>query len=144
THLSLPAFLEVGPHKVPQVMGHGSNQLEEVARVLDFLGARAGDAAVLVGDFNTGPGSPVYESVLGAGLQDAFAVANGLAPDDLHGLATAGFGPARMHIDHVFSTPTVQWDAMDAFRYGDRHAFHGLSDHTPKVGRLILPDTGAW
>ena len=137
THLSLPAFFEVGLHQIPRRMGHGSNQLEEISTVLDFVRSRAGDAAVLVGDFNTLPGSPAYQRVIDAGLHDAFAVANDHAIEDLMAQATAGFGTARMHIDHVFASAGVRWDEVAHFPYGDpSHEFHGVSDHTPKIGRL--------
>lgn len=127
THLSLPAFLEVGPHRVHRRMGHGSNQLAEIRNVLDVLSEQAGEAAVLVGDLNTGRGSPAYHHLLDAGLHDAFAAAT----HDDH--ATAGVGTARMHIDHVFATPQVQWLDVAGFPYGEpSHPFHGLSDHTPK------------
>ncbi|MCB9663966.1 MAG: endonuclease/exonuclease/phosphatase family protein [Alphaproteobacteria bacterium] len=139
THLSLPAFFEVGPTKVPERMGHGSNQLEEIQRVLDFVQGRTQERAVLVGDFNTRPGSPAYRAVLAAGFHDAYATANGLDDEALHAHATAGFGPRRMHIDHVFASEGVTWDTVDGFPFGERHAFHGVSDHTPKLGRLLLP-----
>lgn len=143
THLSLPAFLEVGPTRIAKRMGDGSNQVEEVAALLDYVSARSGDAAVLVGDFNTRPGSPVYQAILDAGFHDAYATANALDEAALHTHGTAGFGPQRMHIDHVFSSQPIDWHGVDAFPFGDRHAFHGLSDHTPKVGRLrVLDPTG--
>lgn len=141
THMSLPAFLEVGPTQVPRAMGEGSNQLREIDRVLDFVHAQTEDAAVLVGDFNTAPGSAAYQHVIDRGLHDAYRHANDLPVDELHGTPTAGFANARMHIDHVFATDNVAWDSVDAFRYGDpAHAFHGLSDHTPKIGCLKLPN----
>lgn len=139
THLSLPAFLEVGPTKVPEGMGHGSNQLAEIQRVLDFVQDQGAERAVIVGDFNTRPGSPAYRAVIEAGFHDAFAQANRLDDDALHAHATAGFGRRRMHIDHVFASEGVAWDTVDGFAFGERHAFHGVSDHTPKLGRLLLP-----
>jgi endonuclease/exonuclease/phosphatase family metal-dependent hydrolase len=149
THFSLPAFLEVGPHKVPEGMGQGSNQLAEVGALLDYVNSRTPEAAILVGDFNTAPSSAVYRRIVDAGLQDAFAVANDLDPHELVKHATAGFASQRMHIDHVFSTPNVAWSQVEGFHFGATHEFHGISDHTPKIGRfsvrpsgLILP--GPW
>ncbi len=139
THLSLPAFLEVGPHRVHARMGHGSNQLAEVQAVLDALSRRSDGAAVLVGDFNTAPGSAAYDALTGAGLVDAFAHANDLAPQDLHGIGTAGFAAARMHIDHIFSDPDVAWKQVHAHQIDDEGPFRGVSDHTPKVGSFHWP-----
>ncbi|MCA9572564.1 MAG: endonuclease/exonuclease/phosphatase family protein, partial [Myxococcales bacterium] len=139
THLSLPAFLEVGPTQVSRRMGDGSNQLAEIGAVMAFIEAHRKGPAVLVGDFNTRPGSAAYDAVVAAGFHDAYATANDLAPAELRRHATAGFATSRMHIDHVFSTGDVAWEAVHGFPFGDRHAFHGISDHTPKVGHLVLP-----
>ena len=139
THVSLPAFLEVGPTRVPEGMGRGSNQLHEIDTLLEFVKSHTSTSAILVGDFNTAPHSPVYERILSAGLVDAFALANALTPEELRAHATAGFGPRRMHIDHVFSTPNVRWEAVEGFQFGVPHVFHGVSDHTPKFGRFSAP-----
>lgn len=140
THMSLPAFFEVGPHRISRAMGQGSNQLAEVETLIDYVQQHAGEAAVIVGDFNTLPGSPAYRRIVQAGFQDAFAVANALEEHELHRHATAGFATERMHIDHVFATPGLAWDSVDGFPFGQKHDFHGLSDHTPKIGRLLLPN----
>lgn len=137
THLSLPAFLEVGPHRVPVRMGHGTNQLHEAQALLRYVGAQTVGSAVIVGDFNSAPGSPVYRAILEAGLVDGFAAARGFDHDDLHDWHTAAFRDQRMHIDHVFATPCVRW--LD---FGDHQIdtgpLGGLSDHAPKIGRLML------
>lgn len=138
THLSLPAFLEVGPHRIHASMGQGSNQLEEVAAVLDTMSRRTERAAVLVGDLNTAPGSAAYEALTTAGLVDAFAQTSGLDVPDLHQISTAGFARARMHIDHIFSEPHVEWASVKVHQIDDRGPFAGVSDHTPKVGSLLL------
>lgn len=142
THLSLPAFLEVGPHRVHASMGQGSNQLAEIAAVLDALSRRTDEQAVLVGDFNTAPGSAAYEALTSAGLVDAFASHHGLDLPDLHRISTAGFASARMHIDHIFSHPHVAWEAVDVHQVDDEGPFAGVSDHTPKIGRLRLGAVG--
>lgn len=137
THLSLPAFLEVGPHRIPDRMGHGSNQVAEVERLLGFVRRHAGEKAVVVGDFNTLPASPAYEVVQGAGLIDAFAQTRRMCMDELLGWGTARFLHKRMHIDHVFSTPAVRW-----LEFADHHIdagpLVGLSDHAPKLGWLHM------
>lgn len=138
THLSLPAFLEVGPHRIHASMGHGSNQLAEIGAVLDALSRRTDESAVLVGDFNTAPGSAGYEALTSAGLVDAFAAHHDLDVPDLHGISTAGFAAARMHIDHIFSHPHVLWESVEVHQVDDRGPFAGVSDHTPKLGRLRL------
>jgi endonuclease/exonuclease/phosphatase family metal-dependent hydrolase len=138
THLSLPAFLEVGPHRVPSRMGHGTNQLAEVGSLLGFMEAhRGGPHAVLVGDFNAAPGSPVYRAIGEAGLVDAQAAFTGRRADALRP-GTARFMHLRMHLDHVFSTPAVRWRRFTQHRVDGAGAFAGLSDHAPKIGRLAL------
>lgn len=138
THMSLPAFFEVGPTQVSERMGDGSNQVAEVRALLDYVAARRAGAAVIVGDFNTRPGSPTYQEITSAGFTDAFAHANDLDEAALHAHATAGFAHRRMHIDHMFSTPDVTWARVESDRFGMRGRFHGISDHTPKIGQLTL------
>ncbi|MFT4627695.1 MAG: endonuclease/exonuclease/phosphatase family metal-dependent hydrolase [Myxococcota bacterium] len=119
THLSLPAFLEVGPHRIPDAMGDGSNQAAEVANLLAFVDRVAGPHRVVVGDFNSRPGSAAHQAMLDAGLDDAWAGRQAV---------TARFGRKRMHIDHVFGRG-VGWSE----RADDVPAFEGLSDHSPKA-----------
>ncbi|MEQ1503383.1 MAG: endonuclease/exonuclease/phosphatase family protein [Myxococcota bacterium] len=124
THLSLPAFFEVGPHRLPDRMGHGSNQLAEAEALLGQL--PDGDTDVIVvGDFNSAPGSPVYDR-LTARLVDPYRGADA---------ETAAFLHRRMHLDHLFSSPSVRWDGVEAYSV-DAGPFRGLSDHAPKIGRL--------
>ena len=128
THLSLPAFFEGSPHTVPQRMGYGSNQRSEIQSVLDMVAQRAaGRPALLVGDLNSQPGSPVYHAVLDAGMIDVYA-----GHEDL---STARFAHLRMHLDHIFASPSLAWSTCavpDA-------PFSALSDHRPKVSTLRLP-----
>lgn len=137
THLSLPAFLEGAPYRVPERMGHGTNQLAEAARLLEFVSEHAGPHAVVVGDFNSLPGSPVYEQLVGAGLIDAHAAVSGRSPEHLRGVGTAAFMHLRMHLDHVFSTKAVRWRGLRAADL-DHGPFAGLSDHAPMMGRFSL------
>ncbi|HHO53135.1 MAG TPA: endonuclease [Deltaproteobacteria bacterium] len=137
THLSLPAFLEVGPHRVPWAMGHGTNQLREAEALLDFIAERTIERGIVVGDFNSLPDSPVYRHITERGWVDAYRDATGATLEELHQIGTASFMRVQMHIDHVFSTG-VRWDAM---RVG--HGFHGLSDHLPKLGTLKLTTPSA-
>lgn len=125
THLSLPAFFEVGPN-LPRWMGHGSNQQVEAAAVRAIV--EASPAAVLVGDFNAKPGSPAY-ALLAEVFQDPFR--------DQHDVPTAGFGGSRMHIDHVFLHGAAQCLSAESYSYDARdHPFAGWSDHMPK--RVVL------
>lgn len=139
THLSLPAFLEVGPHRIHSQMGHGSNQLNEVAALQAYIEqTRGGAHAVLVGDLNTAPASPVYDSLIGHGWIDALAQVTGMVPEEIGQTHTARFMHLRMHLDHVFSTPSVRWTDLTAYRVGGRGPFVGLSDHSPKIGHFEL------
>ena len=53
---------------------------------------------------------------------------------------TAGFLNLRMHLDHVYSSPALEWlDFADTKRFGEPGAFSGLSDHVPLIARLRVP-----
>lgn len=138
THLSLPAFFTRDLPRLPWRMGHGENQLEEIRAVADFVREKAGPHAVLVGDFNSAPDSPVYAHLLASGgLRDPFREV--MAPERVATWATNGLLNLRMHIDHVFSTPTVRWLDFDGSHpFDERGTYFGISDHVPKVGRLAL------
>lgn len=138
THLSLPAFFEVGPHRIAQGMGHGSNQVEEVRKLLAAVEAHRGQGpAVIVGDFNSAPGTPAWEALRTAGYQDAFADHHDHDPAILGQWSTAAFGTTRMHIDHVFCSPGLHWEGFEEHT-PDLGPYAGLSDHVPKVGTLRL------
>ncbi len=140
THMSLPAFFEVGPHRIHSKMGHGSNQLAEVEQLQSVIEeCRTGDHAVLMGDLNTAPASPAYNAIIDNGWVDAHASFTGAAPDLLGHIATARFMHLRMHLDHVFATPNILWTDFKAHGVDGAGPFAGLSDHAPKSGRLVLP-----
>jgi endonuclease/exonuclease/phosphatase family metal-dependent hydrolase len=132
THLSLPAFLEVGP-VLPKHMGSGSNQVEEAKNLLEVLSRTDPEPAVLVGDFNSAPGSPVYDSLLRGGLVDVHQAVSGLELDALREHGSAGFLHYRMHLDHVFARGTLRPLSLEAHTI-DAGPFRGLSDHAPKIG----------
>lgn len=139
THLSLPAFFEGGPHTVHVRMGHGSNQLREVEALLEVFRSRASSGhAVVMGDFNSRPGSPAWKAMLDAGFVDAYADHRRLSPEESEAKSTAKFMNLRMHIDHVFSTPGLRWVDLDAHGIDDKGPFFGLSDHSPKIGTVEL------
>lgn len=130
-HLSLPAFFEErGPHRIPHRMGHGTNQLVEVENLLGWLGELPTGPKVVLGDFNSAPDSPAHRRLVAGGLVDAWG---GRAVDG----GTASFLHLRMHIDHLFATPTVSWSQVRAHSL-DHGPFRGLSDHAPKTGRLRI------
>ena len=122
THLSLPAFFEVGPTRVPERMGYGSNQLAEVDGVLRALDSTR--PTVVAGDFNALPGSPAYARIRAAGWSDG--------PVD-HSRPTAGFLHHRMHIDHVFGSAAVRLSDVRVVT-----SLAPLSDHAPKLARVEL------
>lgn len=137
THFSLPAFFEVGP-LLPKHMGAGSNQVAEAGKLLDAVGAlHPQRSLVVMGDFNSAPGSPVYERLVSAGLHDAHRAVTGLEMEELRRHASAGFLHYRMHLDHVFSSGRVRWKGFHAHHI-DTGPFAGLSDHAPKIGRLTV------
>jgi endonuclease/exonuclease/phosphatase family metal-dependent hydrolase len=140
THLSLPASMarEFWTSRVR--MGYGKNQLEEARNVARFVErARKSDRFLLVGDFNSLPGSPVYQYLVGEmGYADPFARLHRMTTDELRSWPTAGFMKLRMHLDHAFSGKGVEWlDFDESHPFGERTSpFHGLSDHTPIIGRF--------
>lgn len=135
THLSLPAFFEVGP-MLPKHMGSGSNQLAEAENLLAVLES-AQERTIVMGDFNSAPGSPVYERLVEAGWIDAHRAVSGLAVDELRQHGSASFLHYRMHLDHVFSSPALRPVRLAAHSI-DAGPFRGLSDHAPKVGHFEI------
>src|SRR5579859_5940676 len=75
THLSLPTALSRAFWTEPRRLGWGPNQLEEARNLVRFVEKeRASDRFVVVGDFNSLPGSPVYRFLVhDRGWIDAFA-----------------------------------------------------------------------
>jgi len=139
THLSLPSTMAKEFWTSPQRLGFGKNQLEEARNLVRFIEAeRSSDRFVVLGDFNSLPTSPVYRYLVEEyGLVDAFARARSLDAEALTAFPTAGFTALRMHLDHVFTGPGLDWLDFRATRaFGDKTSlFHGLSDHTPMIGR---------
>lgn len=126
-HLSLPAFFEErGPHRIVARMGFGTNQLAEIENLLAWLERLPPGPRVVLGDFNSAPGSPVLARLAAGGLVDAGPVVDG---------GTAAFLHLRMHIDHLFATASVSWSGVCAYSV-DHGPFRGLSDHAPKTGRF--------
>lgn len=139
THLSLPTTFSRSFWTRPERLGWGPNQLEEGRNLVAFVEAeRRSDRYFVCGDFNALPGSPVYDLLVSHGLRDPFASLYEMGPDELRRWPTAGFLRLRMHLDHVFTGPGLDWLDFDGTQaFGDRTAaFHGLSDHVPMVGRF--------
>jgi endonuclease/exonuclease/phosphatase family metal-dependent hydrolase len=142
THLSLPSTLSRAFWTQPRRLGWGPNQVEEARNLVRFVeGERESDRFIVVGDFNSLPGSPVYDCLVGDhGWIDAFAYRYRLSVEELASWPTAGFMRMRMHLDHVFAGRGMRWiDFDDTHPYGDRTTpFHGLSDHMPMVARCRI------
>lgn len=139
THLSLPTAISSAFWTKPRRLGWGPNQIEEARNLVRFVEReRKSDRFMVVGDFNSLPGSPVYRVLVEEhGWVDAFAQRYRLSEKELENWPTAGFMKMRMHLDHVFCGRGLKWlDFDDTCVFGDRSArFHGLSDHMPMVGR---------
>jgi endonuclease/exonuclease/phosphatase family metal-dependent hydrolase len=140
THLSLPTPFAREFWTTGDRMGHGPNQLKEAQKLIQFIQKESGgERFVVMGDFNSNPGSPVYQMLTeSAGLVDAQAKLQKASIADLRAWPTAGFMQIRMHLDHMFGGPGVQWlDLEESHPFGDKDGrFHGLSDHVPWVARL--------
>ncbi len=139
THLSLPTTFSRDFWVRPARMGWGPNQLEEAKKLARFVATeRASDRYLVTGDFNALPGSPVYRYLVReCGWVDPFAELHHMNEEELCHWPTAGFLRLRMHLDHIFTGPSLRWlDFDETHPYGDRSAcFHGLSDHMPLVAR---------
>jgi endonuclease/exonuclease/phosphatase family metal-dependent hydrolase len=139
THLSLPSSLAREFWLSRVRMGYGKNQLEEARSLGRFVEAeRRSDRFVVLGDFNSLPGSPVYQHLVGEmGFADPFARLHRMSPEELRSWPTAGFMQLRMHLDHVLSGKGIDWlDFEESHPFGERTSvFHGLSDHVPLIGR---------
>lgn len=137
THLSLPTPWAKAFWSEPGRMGFGQNQLAEAKGVTQYVEAVAkGAPALLVGDFNTAPATPVYEFLTReAKLRGAQEVLKQIDARRRDSFATAGFMHLRMHLDHIFGARGVEFvDLKDTFAFGDPASpFTGLSDHAPLV-----------
>ncbi len=144
THLSLPASWTREFWSGKDRMGWGKNQLQEAKNLIDFIDKeRESERFVVVGDFNALPGSPVYRYFTDErGMRDAFRVTRDCDEPFLRGWPTAGFLNLRMHLDHVFTGPGIEWiDFEGTDPFGTRGSrFHGLSDHMPLIARFDLPE----
>ena len=137
THLSLPTLWTPEVWTGQGRMGFGPNQLAEARALHSYIETTArNEPFVLVGDFNTAPGSPVYQSLCkDACLRGAQEELKQIDPTDADGFPTAGFLNLRMHLDHIFAGPNIEFvDLNDTRKFGDESSpFHELSDHVPLI-----------
>ncbi len=140
THLSLPAFFSKDFYRIPGRMGYGKNQSREIAALASFVEEnKSSDRYLIVGDFNSLPGSPVYDQIQDVlHVRDPFPEVLGSSVDALRtAWPTAGFLRYRMRLDHIFAGPGLRWlDFEDTHPFGAPGPWDGLSDHVPIVGRF--------
>ncbi len=139
THLSLPNFMAKRFWTEPARMGFGDNQLAEAKALADFVhGERKAEHFIIAGDFNSLPGSPVdrylrEERGMTNGLQSTL----GVPANEARAYPTAGFMNLRMHLDHLYASPSLQFvDTEGTHPFGSPGPFHGLSDHVPILAHL--------
>lgn len=142
THLSLPAFFPDNFYRLPSRMGFGPNQEKQVEALARFVAERrSSDRYVVMGDFNSLPGSPAYGMIQARlSVRDPFPDVVGQTVDEMRETwPTAGFMRIRMRLDHIFAGPGLRWkDFEDTHPFGDADGrWHGLSDHVPIVGRFV-------
>lgn len=138
THLSLPTFWSKEFWTNPYRLGFGDNQLREARELIGFIGReRQSDHFIVAGDFNSLPGSPVDRFLREEqGLNDAYQKLHAADEMVARRFATAGFMNLRMHIDHLYSSPSIDWlDLEGTHAFGERGDFDGLSDHVPLIAR---------
>jgi hypothetical protein len=72
-------------------------------------------------------------------LPDAFRAARGQEDNSARAFPTAGFMNLKMHIDHLYASPAIDWlDLEGTSAFGERGDFDGLSDHVPLIARFDL------
>ncbi len=142
THLSLPTPFARAFWSERLRMGWGPNQLHEARTLAAFVHRRAQrDPFLVCGDFNSAPGSPVFEYLTGeagfASVQEELGV---VRPGEVRAFPTAGFMGLRMHLDHMFVGNGLRsLDLAGSLPFGDRRSlFWGLSDHAPLIARFRL------
>jgi len=141
THLSLPGVFYKEFWTGDARMGFAPNQLAEAKTLTDFVEReKRSDYFIVVGDFNSLPGSPVDRYLREEyGLIDAFSRVQRFTERESRAFPTAGFLNLRMHLDHVYSSEKLRWlDFEDTRRFGERGAFDGLSDHVPLIARCAV------
>jgi endonuclease/exonuclease/phosphatase family metal-dependent hydrolase len=141
THMSLPGPFYPEFWTGEARLGFGPNQLAEAKRLVEAVKHhRRSERAVLVGDFNSLPGSPVDRLLCEEGeLVDALAITKGMSDEHRLNWSTAGFMRARMAIDRIYASPTIEWLDFDGTAPFDAGTpFAGLSDHVPILGRLQI------
>jgi endonuclease/exonuclease/phosphatase family metal-dependent hydrolase len=144
THLSLPSVLSREFWTSDARMGFAPNQLAEARTLADFVEReRRGPFFVVAGDFNALPGSPVDRYLREErGFVDAFSSVQRFTSTESRAYPTAGFLNLRMHLDHVYSSPALEWlDFEGTLPFGHDGAFDGLSDHVPLIARFRVPET---
>jgi endonuclease/exonuclease/phosphatase family metal-dependent hydrolase len=138
THLSLPTPWAREYWSRKEKMGFGANQIAEARALAAYAEATAGSQPrLVVGDFNTAPGTPVYRTLCQeGGLHGAQETLGQL---DAH-FPTAGFARLRMHLDHVFGGGAITFLDLEGTRpFGDPSSpFAGLSDHVPLIVRFAV------
>ena len=142
THLSLPNLISRHVHRTHERMGYGENQANEVRSLARFVADnRSSDRYLVMGDFNSLPGSPAYGLLCDLlQVQDAFRDLHALDVADLRKRwPTAGFLHLRMRLDHIFAGPGLRWvDFEDTHAFGVDGQWAGLSDHVPIIGRFTV------
>ena len=142
THLSLPSVFSREFWTSDARMGFAPNQLAEARTLADFVQReQRSPHFVMVGDFNSLPGSPVDRYLREErGFIDAFSKVQRFSETEARAYPTAGFLNLRMHLDHVYSSLPLTWlDFADTRPFGEDGAFDGLSDHVPLIARLSVP-----
>jgi endonuclease/exonuclease/phosphatase family metal-dependent hydrolase len=141
THLSLPTPFAREFWTTKDKMGCGINQLHEARALATLVRQHSeGEPFLVCGDFNSPPGSPVFNYLAGeAGMTCAQQACGQIDGTLRRAFPTAGFMHLRMHLDHIFSGG-VRWLDADGTRpYGDpKSIFYGLSDHMPLIARFAL------
>ncbi len=142
THLSLPSSLTRAFWTRSLRLGNGQNQLQEARNLISFVNAeRKSDRFVVVGDFNSRPGSSVYAHLIDQGrFVDGFSSFHHFDDESSDRWPTAGFMHLRMRLDHIFSGQDIEWiDFKDTRPFDDRTSpFFGLSDHSPIIGTFRM------
>jgi len=109
---------------------------QQVAEVLALARDRGG-AAIVMGDFNAGPGSPELAAIddPSSGFADAWRIANPTAAG--HTIPTSPTGEAGSRIDYLLTSDGLRVDAAEV---DDTPTTRMASDHFPVWADVVLID----
>ena len=70
-------------------------------------------------------------------MSDGLQATLGVPANEARAYPTAGFMNLRMHLDHLYASPSLEWvDTEGTHPFGQPGPFDGLSDHVPILAHV--------